>query len=67
MAREIWARVGMRCRVDDEEFKRILCSLNMTEEEFDRADEINFTDVLEGLFKMKGVIEGDSYIPCSYC
>ncbi len=63
MGREIWARVGMSCKLTDREFQAVLDSLDMTEEEFDNADEIEFTDVLEDLFERKGVIDGDSYIP----
>ena len=61
--RSIRARVWMTCKVTAKEFNEILDSLGMTEEEFESADEIEFTDVLYDLFEKNGKIDGDSYIP----
>lgn len=62
MSRILWGRVSMECKVTEEEFAEVLDSLDMTEEEFLEADDVNFTDVLRDLFIEKGIESEDSYV-----
>ena len=55
----LWARIGMRVSVTDEEYDKM--------KELIARDTDEASEMISKIFLERGVIYGDSYMPSNYC